>query len=94
MTRYQRPTATRTYDAIHADISEATAALAHHEDDHTVFWQAQAKGCERLVNLWNEIVWQAVDDPDLPRWTSFAAMTTRDHYAAQVRDAHRTLGNL
>lgn len=90
MARYTRPAVTRTYEAIQADISEATAALAATSaKDGVEFWQAQADGCARLQNLWNEIVWQAVEDNALPHWTRFAAMTTRDHYATQVRDARR-----
>lgn len=87
MVRYSRPAVTRTYNAIQADIAKATAALAHNETDAAEFWRAQVEGCERLVNLWNEIVWQAVDDKQLPHWTRFAAMTTRDYYAKQVSDA-------
>lgn len=89
MARYTRPATIRSYDAIQADISEATAALARNETDHAEFWRARAEGCERLQNLWNEIVFQAVDDKKLPHWTRFAAITTRDHYANQARDAHR-----
>lgn len=89
MARYTRPATTRTYDAIQADISEATVALAANKADGVEYWRAQAEGCEHLVNLWNEIVFQAVDDKKLPHWTRFAAMTTRDHYANQVRVARR-----
>lgn len=92
MARYSRPSVTRTYDAIQADITEATTALAHGQTrtidgPNAEFWKAQAEGCEGLVSLWNEIVWQAVDDKKLPHWTRFAAMTTRDYYAKQVSDA-------
>jgi hypothetical protein len=87
MARYSRPTTTRTYEAIQADVSEVTVALAHNEADGVEFWRAQAEGCERLVSLWNEIVWQAVDDKKLPGWTRFAAMTTRDYYANEVCQA-------
>lgn len=89
MARYVRPSTTRTYDAIQADISEATATLAANKADGAEFWRAQAEGCERLMNLWNELVFRAADDKKLPHWTRFAAMTTRDHYANQVRNARR-----
>lgn len=87
MTQYARPATRRSYDAIQADISEATAALTHNTADAAEFWQAQAEGCDRLVNLWNEIAFQAVDDKKLPHWTGLAAMTTRHYYASQAREA-------
>jgi len=96
MARYSRPATPRTYDAINADIAKATDALAHNDADAAGFWQTQAEGCERLVSLWNEIFWQAVDDKDLPGWTQLAAMTTRDHYAneaCQARSAHAKSGD-
>lgn len=89
MSRYTRPATTRTYDQIQADISEATGDLARNEATGVEFWRVQAEHCERLENLWNEIVFQAVYDKSLPRWAGFAAMTTRDYYAQQVRDARR-----
>jgi len=94
MATYTRPTVRRSYETIQADITEATAALAHNEGDRNAFWQAQAETCERLMNLWNEIVWQAVDDKKLPHWTRFAAMTTRDHFASLARDARRELATV
>lgn len=91
MARYSRPATTRTYAAIHADISEATDTLVHNDPDAAGFWQTQAEGCGRLVSLWNEIFWQAVDDKGLPGWTQLAAMTTRDHYANEARQARTEL---
>ncbi|MEU7677933.1 hypothetical protein AB0C42_24335 [Micromonospora taraxaci] len=92
MARYSRPATTRTYDAIHAEISEAADTLAHNDADAAGFWQTQAEGCERLVSLWNEIFWQAVDDKELPGWTQLAAMTARDHYANEACRARTETG--
>lgn len=89
MTTYARPTVTRTYDQLQADITEAVGAMAQNGATGVEFWRGQAEHAERLTNLWNEVVYQAVDDKKLPRWAAFAALTTRDYYAAQVREARR-----
>lgn len=87
MGTYSRPTVTRSYDAIYADIIKVSDELADNIGGGLEFWRVQAEACERKRDLWNEIVWAAADDETQPGWARFAAITTRDHYAREAREA-------
>lgn len=87
MGTYSRPAATRSYDAIYADICKVSDELADNIETGLEFWRVQAEACERKRDLWNEIVWQAANDSTQPGWARIAAITTRDHYASAAREA-------